>query len=143
MRSVYADLAVGESGTDTPDPEHSALVPHSGGTAPDCAAAPGPRAVKLAPEGRRYLGRKGGILIVEQANTDGTMPFTVLDAATGRTLFEDVPPDEGVDNVAVDGATVQIDFRRGFRAPAGRGSCPRRRSRSQSQLTSPPVCPCS
>lgn len=111
--TIYADLVVRESDTDTPDPEDATLVPLSGRAAPDCAAAPGPKAVKLATGGQRFLGRQAGFLVFEQASTNGTMPFAVLDAATGRTLFEDATTYEGVDSVAVDGATLQLAFRRG------------------------------
>lgn len=114
--TIYADLVVRESDTDTPDPEDAALIPLSGGTAPDCAAAPGPAARKLATGGQRFLGRRSGFLVFEQASTNGTMPFAVLDAASGHTLFEDTTTYDGIDSFSVADDGLRIAFRRGVQA---------------------------
>ncbi|MGU3664915.1 hypothetical protein ACLBX9_12080 [Methylobacterium sp. A49B] len=114
--TIYADLMVRESDTDTPDPEDAALIPLSGGREPNCAVAPGPAARKLATGGQRFLGRRARFLVFEQASTNGTMPFAVLDAASGRTLFVDTTTYEGIDSFAVADDGLRIAFRRGVQA---------------------------
>ncbi len=94
--ATYRDLMVRESDTDTPDLEDATLVPLANGAAPACAAAPGPGARILATVGQRFLGRTGGFLVFEQASTNGTVPFAVLDAGTGRTLIQDTTAEASI-----------------------------------------------
>lgn len=111
--TTYRDLMVRESDTDTPDPEDATLVPLANGAAPACAAAPGPGARILATAGQRFLGRTGGFLVFEQASTNGTVPFAVLDAGTGRTLIRDTTAEAGIDSFAVADGTLRLGFQRG------------------------------
>lgn len=111
--TTYHDLRVRESDTDTPDPEDATLLPPANGASPACSAASGPGARTLATAGQRFLGRTGGFLVFEQASTNGTVPFAVLDAGTGRTLIRDVTAEAGIDTFAVADGILRLGFHRG------------------------------
>ncbi|MCJ2081814.1 hypothetical protein [Methylobacterium sp. J-090] len=111
--TIYGNLMVRESDTNAPDPEDATLVPLAHGAAPACTAAPGPGAHILATAGQRFLGRTGGFLVFELASTNGTVPFAVLDAGTGRTLIQDTIAEAGIDSFAVADGTLQLGFQRG------------------------------
>ncbi|OAH22449.1 hypothetical protein LPC10_00980 [Methylorubrum sp. B1-46] len=111
--TVYPDLVIRESDTDTPAPEDAALIPIRGGPPVACRAVPGPSARRLETGGQRFLGRADGFLVFEDASTNGTMPFAVIDAATGRRLFTDTSTYDGIDRFAVEGGVLRLGFRRG------------------------------
>ncbi|KQQ18511.1 hypothetical protein ASF53_24325 [Methylobacterium sp. Leaf123] len=115
--TFYPDLVIRESDTGTPEPEAAALIPIRGGPPVACRAAPGPSARRLETGGQRFIGRADGFLVFEDASTNGTMPFAVIDAGTGRTLFTDTTTYDGIDSFAAEGATLRLGFRRGVQAP--------------------------
>ena len=111
--TTYRDLMVRESDTDTPDPEDATLVPRRGGAPPPRAPPPGPGGRKQANPRPRVRGPTGGVQGMEQASTNGTVPFAVLDAGTGRTLIRDTTAEAGIDTFAVADGTLRLGFQRG------------------------------
>ncbi|CAO4195173.1 hypothetical protein [Methylorubrum extorquens] len=115
--TFYPDLVIRESETGTPEPGDAALIPIRGGPPVACRAAPGASARRLETGGQRFIGRADGFLVFEDASTNGTMPFAVIDAGTGRRLFTDTTTYDGIDSFAAEGATLRLSFRRGVQAP--------------------------
>lgn len=123
----YPDLVIRESDTDTPEPGDAALIPIRGGPPVDCRAAPGIDARRLETGAQRFIGRADGFLVFEDASTNGTMPFAVIDAGIGRRLFTDTTTYDGIDRFAAEGPTLRLGFRRGVQGacsiPKGGAAC--------------------
>ena len=112
--TTYADFTLRETDTDSPAPEASAIIPAA--LLPkgeNCAEAAGGGVRTLDTGGTRFVGRKGSLLFFEEASTNGSVPFYVLDAATGRELFNDVTADGEVISLSVEKGTLRMRFRRG------------------------------
>ncbi|HEX4197686.1 MAG TPA: hypothetical protein VHZ26_09600 [Caulobacteraceae bacterium] len=117
--TYYPDLMVRETGTDTPDPAAATLVPLKPGAArPACNSKPIAGAIALKTGGAAFDGRKGGFLIFDDADPNGAEPFTVLDARTGRILFQDATyPVLGLKRTAgLERGTLTLAYTRGYNA---------------------------
>jgi hypothetical protein len=118
--TYYADLMVRETGTDSPDPNDATLVPLTkGAPRPGCSAASLPGAIALKTEGYALEGRKGGFLIWDVSDPNGAEPFMVMDARTGRSLFEDgLSPSLGLRRTAaLQNGVLRLTYTRGVNAP--------------------------
>jgi len=112
--TYYADLMVRETGTDSPDPADAAMVPlRPGAVRPSCAATPA-HAIALKTEGYALTGRKGGFLIWDASDPNGAEPFKVIDARSGKVLFEDgVAPALGLRRTAsLEHGRLRLTYRR-------------------------------
>lgn len=119
MCTYYPDVMVRETGTDSPAPGAATIIPLADAAhRPGCNTAHVAREVPLKTEGFFLLGRKGPFLFFEAADPYGAVPFSILDASTGRAVFTDGKKDEGLHTVALDGGTLRIRFTRSVN-----GSC--------------------
>jgi len=117
--TFYKDLMIRESGTDTPAPNAAVVLPLSTGQArPACDATHRSSEVALKTEGFSYVGRKDHFLLFSAADPNGAVPFMVLDAGSGRIVFEDgTPADRGLQAIAVEQGNLHLRYRRAFNAP--------------------------
>jgi hypothetical protein len=117
--TYYRDFMLRETGTDTPDPNDAKLFPVAAGAArPNCDASQRDDAVSLKTEGYSYIGRKGRFLLFSATDPNGAVPFTVLDADSGKAIFADgTPADRGIQVVALDHDTLHLGYTRAFNAP--------------------------
>jgi hypothetical protein len=117
--TFYQDLMIRESGTDTPAPNASVVLPLPSGQArPACDATHRNSEVALKTEGFSFAGRKDHFLLFSATDPNGAVPFMVLDAGTGRVVFEDATPaDRGLQAIAVDHGSLHLRYRRAFNAP--------------------------
>jgi hypothetical protein len=117
--TYYPDLMLRETGTDTPDPAAATLVPlKSGAARPACNGQPIAGAITLKTDGAAFDGRKGGFLIFDDSDPNGAEPFTVLDAHSGRILFEDATyPVLGLKRTAsLERGALHLAYTRGYNA---------------------------
>jgi hypothetical protein len=117
--TYYPDLMLRETGTDTPDPAAATLVPLKPGAArPPCNGKPVAGATALKTDGAGFDGRKGSFLIFDDSDPNGAEPFTVLDARSGRVLFQDATyPVLGLKRTAsLDQGTLHLGYTRGYNA---------------------------
>ncbi len=126
--TYYADLMVRETGTDSPEPDDATLVtlPH-GAARPACSATAPKGAVKVKTEGYALEGRRGGFLIWDVSDPNGAEPFLVMDAKTGRTLFEDgLSPTLRLRRTAsLENGKLRLTYTRGFNAPCSLAAKPK------------------
>ena len=118
--TYYADLMIRESGTDSPDPNDATLVPLAkGAQRPPCGTVGLTGAIALKTEGYALQGRKGGFLIWDVSDPNGAEPFMVMDARTGRVLFEDgMSPSLGLRRTAaLQDGVLRLKYTRGVNAP--------------------------
>ena len=117
--TFYHDLMIRESGTDTPAPNAAVALPLPAGQArPACDATHRDSEVALKTEGFSFVGRKDQFLLFGATDPNGAVPFMVLDAASGRVVFEDgTPADRGLQAIAVDHGNLHLRYRRAFNAP--------------------------
>ncbi|HSV13349.1 MAG TPA: hypothetical protein VLI90_03775, partial [Tepidisphaeraceae bacterium] len=113
--TYYPDFMIRESGTDSPAPNDAVFVP---GVHPACSAA-GPATGERVVATANYslLGKIGRFVLFSATDPNGAVPFMVLDAATGRTIYTDATAaDHGIDDVAADQRTLHLQYMRGFNA---------------------------
>ena len=114
--TLYPDLMIRETGTDTPAPEAADLVRRPPGAACGRGALAG--AVGLDTQGYSFAGRKGPFLLFTATDPNGAVPFTVIDAATGRVIHRDgLAAGTTFHAVVRGGGTLTLDFTRGVNAP--------------------------
>ncbi|WP_260599975.1 hypothetical protein [Sphingomonas endolithica] len=117
--TFYRDFMVRVPGTDTPSPGDALLV-RAGKTPPICSARQ-PAGVSLKTGGYAFLGRTGIYLFFEEADSNGSVAFAVLDSRTGRTIIDDVTPDgiadpSSIHSIAATPETLKLAFRRALNA---------------------------
>jgi len=115
----YADSMIRESGTDSPDPDNATLVPIAKGAArPACSATPPAGAITLKTEGYGLEGRRAGFLIWDASDPNGGASFLVLDAKSGKQLFEDaISPTLGLRRSAtLQNGVLRLQYTRGYNA---------------------------
>ncbi len=117
--SFYHDLMIRESGTDTPAPNAAAVIPLSTGQArPACDATHRNSEIALKTEGFSFAGRKDQFLLFSATDPNGAVPFMVVDAGSGRVVFDDATPaDRGLQTIAVERGNLHLRYRRAFNAP--------------------------
>ena len=118
--TYYRDFMVRETGTDSPAPGPAAVIAVvDAARRPPCSAAPAAREVALKTEDFALRGRKGPFLVFEAADPNGAMPFSVVEAGSGRIVYSDseIPPD-GLHAVVLAGGVLHIRYTRAFN-----GSC--------------------
>lgn len=116
--TYYNDFMLRETGTDTPDPNNAVLIPiTSGAPRLGCDAAQHDKELILKTEGYSYIGRKDRFLLFSETDPNGAVPFIVLDADSGKAVFDDgTPPDRGLQVVALDHGTLHLGYTRAFNA---------------------------
>jgi hypothetical protein len=117
----YPDLMLREDGSDTPAPAPAILIPiRPGGTKPVCTSDPAPGQIVLDTDAMALIGRKGNFLLFALVDTNGFMPFRVLDAASGQMIFHDsMAITKGVQAVSLNGTSLRLRYRRAVDAPCG------------------------
>jgi hypothetical protein len=118
MCTYYPDLMVRETGTDTPDPNDTTLLPlTAGGSRPPCDAVHRPHEITLKTEGFSLLGRKGPFLLFSATDPNGAVPFMAIDARSGGVIFTDgTAADRGFHAVTVRNGVLHLRYTRGFNA---------------------------
>jgi hypothetical protein len=115
--TYYPDFLVRETATDSPAPGPAALIPLAdGGRRPACNAARSAREMRLETADYFLLGRKGPFLVFVAADPSGAVPFTVLDAASGRVIYRDGEQDDGMQLVRLESGRLHLRFTRAFNA---------------------------
>jgi hypothetical protein len=115
--TIYADLMIRETGTDTPDPGAASLVRiPAGAKRPVCGHAAAPGGIALKTDGQSLLGRKGGFLVFGDTDPNGAVSFQVIAASDGRQLFTDAKADNGFTAVGLRNGALHLVYRRGFNA---------------------------
>jgi hypothetical protein len=116
--TYYRDLMVRESGTDTPDPNDSTLVPIAAASPrPACDATHHSGETTLKTQGYSFAGRKSGFLLFSATDPNGAIPFMVLDAGSGKIIFQDgTPADRGIQAIAVENGALHLRYTHGFNA---------------------------
>ena len=115
--TVYADLIVRESGTESPSPDPATILRLGrSATPPACARTVPPGAVALKTADFSFVGRKGPYLFFEATDPNGAIPFMVVEAASGRTLFTDSTKDGHVSSMAIEDGALHMRFTRGINA---------------------------
>ena len=109
--TVYADLIVRESGTDSPAPDAATLLAR---TSPPkraaCGRKAGPGAIAVETAGFGFKGRKGGYLLFEASDPNGAVPFMVLDARSGRVLASDSTRTGSVQSLELADGALHLRF---------------------------------
>jgi hypothetical protein len=114
--TYYPDLMVMETGTDTPYPGSSTIIPTSGGR-PACSIAMAPHGVPLKTERDHLIGRTGPYLAFAAADPNGAQDFQIIDAGTGRQIFADSRRWTGFQSVAVENGTLHFRYTRAVNGP--------------------------
>jgi hypothetical protein len=116
--TFYQDLMIRESGTDTPAPNAAVVLPLLAGQArPACDATHRNNEIALKTEGFSFAGRKDQFLLFSATDPNGAVPFMVIDAGTGRVVFEDgTPADRGLQAISVEHGNLHLRYRRAFNA---------------------------
>ena len=115
--TIYADLIVRESGTDSPSPDAATVLRFGPSPKPPACGRTVPRsAVALKTADFSFVGRKGSYLFFEATDPNGAVPFMVVDAASGRTLLSDSTKDARVSSIAVENGALLMRFTRGINA---------------------------
>jgi hypothetical protein len=116
----YTDLMLREDSSDTPAPDKATLWPLKPNARPACSKQNLPDQITLDTEGMAFAGRKGLFLIFTMVDTNGSMPFRVLDAHSGKILFADsMAITGGIASVALEGAALKLSYRRAIDANCG------------------------
>jgi hypothetical protein len=116
--TYYHDFMLRETSTDTPDPNNATLIPIAAGAPrPGCEAVQRDKVLTLRTEGYSYIGRKGRFLLFSATDPNGAVPFIVLDAESGKAVFDDgTPPDRGIQTVVLEGGVLHLGYTRAFNA---------------------------
>ena len=94
--TVYADLIVRESGTESPSPDPATILRLGrSATPPACARTVPPGAVALKTADFSFVGRKGPYLFFEATDPNGAIPVMVVEAASAASYRKaKVPADD-------------------------------------------------
>jgi hypothetical protein len=116
--TYYSDFLIREKGTDSPAPDAAVIVPVTKALArPPCKTATGAE-IPLKTENYSLVGRKGGYLVFQATDPNGAVPFMVIDAATGKTIFTDGMVEGQIRSVALADGVLHLKYTRGMN-----GSC--------------------
>jgi hypothetical protein len=111
--TYYADFMVREL-QDGPTSEDAAIVP---GARPRCGAAKVPGEIALKTANHALSGRKGPFLVFSAMDPHGSVPFVVVDAASGRTLHTDATYGSSeFQDVTAGPDGLRLRYRRGINA---------------------------
>jgi hypothetical protein len=116
----FPDLMLREDASDTPAPDKATLFQLGANAKPNCGPQVAGAQIQLDTEGMAFEGRKGDFLIFSLIDTNGFMPFTILDAQSGKVLFRDsMVIKNGIAGVALDGPALQLRYRRAISGSCG------------------------
>ena len=116
--TYFRDFLIREKGTDTPAPGAAVIIPITkAGPRPPCKTASGAE-IQLKTENFSLVGRKGGYLVFQATDPNGSVPFLVIDAATGKTIFSDGMVEDLMRSVTLANGTLHLKYTRG-----ANGSC--------------------
>lgn len=107
---VFPDFMIRQSGTDTPAPDAAVIVPMGG----QCAASRSPGEIATQTANLSLIGRKGGFLVFGATDPNGAARLTVLNSATGKTIYTDSMIGNGFKAVDLEGGALRIAFTRGI-----------------------------
>ncbi len=110
----YSDFMVRER-RDGPSSEDAAIVR---GANAACSARKVTGETTLKTSDKYLVGRKGPFLIFSEMDPHGAVPFVIVDAKSGRTIFTDATvgnPD--FQGAALEKGVLRLRYRRGFNAP--------------------------
>ena len=116
--TYYRDFLIREKGTDTPAPDAAVIIAVTKAAAqPPCKTASGAE-IKLATANFSLVGRKGGYLMFQATDPNGAVPFMVIDAATGKTIYTDGMVEDLMRSVTLANGVLHLKYTRGMN-----GSC--------------------
>lgn len=111
--TYYADFMVREV-QDGPTSENAVIVP---GVRPRCSAAKVPGEIVVNTASHSLSGRKGPFLIFSAMDPHGSVPFVVVNAASGRTLHTDATyGSSGLQDLEVVSDGLRMRYQRGINA---------------------------
>jgi hypothetical protein len=84
---------------------------------PPCKTASGAE-IALKTENFSLVGRKGGYLVFQATDPNGSVPFMVIDAATGKTIYTDGMVEDMIHSVTLANGVLHLKYTRGMN-----GSC--------------------
>jgi hypothetical protein len=116
--TYYPDFLIREKGTDVPTPAAAVIVPLTKTAArPPCKTANG-ATIPLKTENYSLVGRKGGYLVFQATDPNGAVPFIVIDAASGKTIYTDSMVEDRMQAVTLTNGVLHLKYTRG-----ANGSC--------------------
>lgn len=116
--TYYQDFLIREKGTDVPTPAAAVIVPLAkAGARPPCKTANG-ATIPLKTENHSLVGRKGGYIIFQATDPNGAVPFIVVDAASGKTIYTDSMVEDRMQAVTLTNGILHLKYTRG-----ANGSC--------------------
>ena len=114
--TYYKDFLIREKGTDTPAPAAAVLIPIAKAAAgPPCKTATGGE-IPLPTENFSLLGRKGGFLLFQATDPNGAVPFLVINATSGKTIFTDGMVEDQMTAVTLTNGILHLTYTRGTNA---------------------------
>jgi hypothetical protein len=116
--TYYRDFLIREKGTDTPTPDAAVIIALPKPAAqPPCKTATGAK-LPLATANFSLIGRKSGYLMFEATDPNGAIPFMIIDAATGKTIYTDSMVEDQMRSVTLDNGVLHLKYTHGMN-----GSC--------------------
>lgn len=111
--TYFPDLMIKEIGTDSPTPDDAIIVRTASALCSRPAVADG---VTLATKSHSFIGKKGPFLFFGATDPNGAVPFMIIEAASGKIIYNDGKIDPGFRSVEIESGKVHIRFRRAFNA---------------------------
>jgi hypothetical protein len=115
--TYYRDFLIREKGTDTPAPGAAVVIAVTKAAQPPCKTASGVK-IPLATANFSLVGRKGGYLMFQATDPNGAVPFMVIDAATGKTIYTDSMVEDLMRSVTLANGVLHLTYTHGMN-----GSC--------------------
>ena len=110
--TYYRDFLIREKGTDTPAPDAAVIIAVTKPAQPPCKTATGAQ-IPLATANFSLVGRKGGYLVFQATDPNGAVPFIVIDAATGKTIYIDGMVEDQMHSVTLANGVLHLKYTRG------------------------------
>jgi len=112
--TYFRDFLIREKGTDTPAPAAAVIIAVAKAAArPPCKTASGAE-IPLKTENYSLVGRKGGYLVFQATDPNGSVPFMVIDAATGKTIYTDGMVEDLIHAVTLANGILHLKYMRGM-----------------------------
>jgi hypothetical protein len=112
--TYYKDFLIREKGTDTPAPAAAVLIPIKAAR-PPCKTANGSD-IPLPTENFSLLGRKSDFLLFQATDPNGAVPFLVINATSGKTIFTDGMVEDQMTAVTLANGVLHLRYTRGANA---------------------------
>jgi hypothetical protein len=116
--TYYKDLLIREKGTDTPAPGAAVIIPVTRAAGrPPCKTAKGGE-IPLQTENYSLVGRKGDYLVFQATDPNGSVPFVVINATSGKTIYTGGMVEDQMRSVTLANGVLHLKYTSG-----ANGSC--------------------